>query len=230
VKESCDTPIWARSKQTRRSTLTREAIVEAAVRIADAEGLSAVSIRRVATELDARTMSLYTYIDTKDDLLDLMGNEAAAEILIEDDALPADWREAISMIARREIAVTARHPWMVELIGGRRRHGPNALRHVEQSIKALSGLDADPDGQWRVLVAVDDYVLGYVVRAARERARPESSGRAVLDQEVWVQELVKDGGLPHLGRILADKNVGRADTFEQGLAWMLDGIAAEFEK
>jgi AcrR family transcriptional regulator len=83
----------------RRTALTREAIVRAAILLADAEGLDAVSIRRVASELQARAMSLYTYIERKEDLFDLMADEVAAEVLVPGE-LPRDWREATVVIAR----------------------------------------------------------------------------------------------------------------------------------
>ena len=138
-------PVWARDDTRRRTSLSREAIVAAAVAIADAEGLDAVSIRRVAADLHARAMSLYTYIERKEDLLDLMADEVAAETLVPGE-LPADWREATLAIARRERQTTLRHPWLVDLVTRRSalgRVGPNMLRHSEQSIAALAGLDAD---------------------------------------------------------------------------------------
>src|SRR6185503_20100843 len=99
--KSGPTLIWAREQGRRRSTLSQDTILDAAIKIAETDGLDAVSIRRVATELGVRAMSLYTYIERKDDLLDLMADKVVEGILIEGE-LPDDWREAISMIARRE--------------------------------------------------------------------------------------------------------------------------------
>jgi AcrR family transcriptional regulator len=79
---------------------TARGIVDAAITIADAEGLDSVSIRRVATKPRMRPMSLYTYIPSKEALLDLMGEEIVGKVLIR-HPLPPDWRQAITLIATR---------------------------------------------------------------------------------------------------------------------------------
>jgi AcrR family transcriptional regulator len=215
---------WAEPLPERRPRLTREAVVEAAMQLADAEGLGAVSIRRVAAQLGARTMSLYTYIARKEDLLDLMADEVAGEVLIE-GSLPADWRKAITLIARREREVARRHPWMVELLGRQPRFGPNALRHAEQTAAALSGLRLSALAAWQVATAVDHLVLGQVVFDATQlhgTAAVERSERLVQ----YFRELSRTGDFPHLAPLLAD-GVPTEDSFEQGLGWLLDGIALQ---
>src|SRR5262249_16559304 len=150
--------VWAREPERRRTALTREAIVTAAIALADADGLAAVSIRKVAAELGARTMSLYSYIDSKEDLLDLMVDEVNAELLI-DGGPPADWREAISMIAHGMRANVRRHPWSVELLRRHPRVGPNSLRQAEQSLVAVKPLGLDPRSATWVLSLIYDYVI-----------------------------------------------------------------------
>src|SRR6266545_4502123 len=175
TQEQLRAPVWARDGQRRKSTLTREAIVRAAIAIADAEGLDAVSIRRVASELQARAMSLYTYIERKEDLFDLMADEVAGEVLVPGE-LPRDWREATLLIAQREREATRRHPWMIDLVARRSMAGhvgPNMLRHLEQTLVALSNLDADQSAKLRLMAVVSDYTTGFVVREARERPAPE---------------------------------------------------------
>lgn len=157
-----EVPIWARPEKERRPTLTRPAVVAAAIRLADAEGLAAVSIRRVAAELGGRTMSLYTHIDSKDDLLDLMREQVAAEVVIKGD-LPADWRTAIRLIATRERETALRHPWMIHMLTHAGHLGPNALRHLDQSLKALAPLTPDPRAALHVATAIDHYVIGHVI-------------------------------------------------------------------
>lgn len=213
---------WELPAPPRQPRLSREAVVAAAIAVADADGLGAVSIRRVAAELDARTMSLYTYIARKEDLLDLMADEIAGEVLIE-GGLPADWREAITLIARREREVARSHPWMVELLGRQPRFGPNSLRHAEQTAAALSGLRLSPRAAWQVATAVDQLVLGQVVFDATQlhgTAAVERSAQIVQ----YFRELSRTGDFPHLAPLLAD-GVPVQDSFEQGLGWLLDGIA-----
>jgi AcrR family transcriptional regulator len=215
-------PVWAREDTRRRTTLSRSAIVGAAIAIADAEGIDAVSIRRVAADLQARAMSLYTYIDRKEDLLDLMADEVAAETVVPD--LPANWREATLALARRERQATLRHPWLVDLVTRRSmvgRVGPNMLRHSDQSVAALAGLDADLTWKRRLLTAVADYSTGFAVRETRERSGVDET------LEPYLRTLLDDGGYPHLAPLMAAPPDPGDDNFERGLAWILDGFARE---
>ncbi|WP_433516812.1 TetR/AcrR family transcriptional regulator [Nonomuraea sp. CA-143628] len=222
--------VWSRPAPQRRPALTREAIVAAAITIADAEGLGAVSIRRVATELGARAMTLYSYIERKEDLLDLMADEIAAEVLV-DEPLPEDWREAILTIARREREMVLRHPWRVDLISQRVSVGPNGLRHVEQSLAALDGLAVDQPAKWRILAAIDDYSLGFIVRESLERAAPRRMGVSDAERtalaEPYMRELVASGAFPRLAPLIEGGVAGADDTYERGLNWLLDGIEGD---
>jgi AcrR family transcriptional regulator len=223
------TPIWARPHARRASTLTRAAIVGAAIELADSEGLDAVSIRRVATVLGARTMSLYTYIDSKDDLLDLMADEIVGEALITEE-LPGDWREAITLIARREREIGLRHPWIVAMANHRSHAviGPNALRHLDQSFAAVAGLKLEPQEAFHVVAAVDDYMLGFVTREARERQitlRTGLSGAEHLSAvRPYLQQLVDSGEFTNIGPLLRGDVQAAEAEFERGLGWLLDGI------
>jgi AcrR family transcriptional regulator len=221
-------PIWAREDNRRRTVLSREAIVAAAVVIADAEGLDAVSIRRVAAELNARAMSLYTYIERKEDLLDLMADEVAAETLVPGE-LPTDWQEATLAIARRERQTTLRHPWLVDLVTRRSmlgRVGPNMLRHGDQSIAALASLNADLPCKWRLMTAVADYSTGFAIREVREREAARTGQSELL--QPYLRELVAGGDFRHLAQMLDAGPPGPDDDdFERGLRWLLDGFARE---
>jgi AcrR family transcriptional regulator len=216
------TPIWARDERKRR--LSREAIVQAAIAIADAEDLDAVSIRRIAADLGARAMSIYTYIERKEDLLALMGDEVAGEVIVPGE-LPADWREATLAIARRERAAVQRHPWMIDLAARRTlagQIGPRMLRHLEQSIAALDSLDADDTLKYKLIAAVSDYTTGFVVREARERAQQETA-----EIDAYLRQVAASGEFPHLAKMLGAGPPRMEDNnFEQGLVWLLDGLAA----
>jgi AcrR family transcriptional regulator len=216
-------PIWARNQPQRRPALTREAIVAAAMAVADAEGLEAVSMRRVAAELGARTMSLYTHIDRKEDLLDLMADEMIGEVLVEEAALSGSWRDAISAIVRRERDAYLRHPWMSELIGKRSRVGPNTLRHLEQSLTALDELNVDLETAIDIVGTVDHYMLGHVMVEVAVRCRPEVS----LGERAYLEELVRSGDYPRLAPLLRGNRPKRHGDFERGLQWLLDGIERE---
>lgn len=222
--------IWERPEAGRtapRTPLARERITAAALAIADAEGLEALSMRRVARELGVGTMSLYHYLQGKDDLLDLMHDAVSAEMLVP-GTMPADWREAVRAISHQTRDALLRHPWVVDVIGQRPGASPNGMRHVEQSAAAVDGLDVPPEVAGAILLAADDYTIGYVVRvlAARRGANaPETMRRQVL--EPHVRELLASGEFPHLARFVAEGGleVMAADRFDQGLDWLLDGIA-----
>ncbi|GAA3649643.1 TetR/AcrR family transcriptional regulator C-terminal domain-containing protein [Nonomuraea antimicrobica] len=207
--------------------------MSAAVAVADAEGLAAVSIRRVAAELDARAMTLYSYIERKEDLLALMLDEVSAEVLVE-EPLPSSWREALLLMARRERELVRRHPWRVELISQRVAVGPNGLRHVEQKLSAFDGLGLDRLTCWRFLAVFNDYMTGFVIREALERGAPRSEGindeeRAAL-AEPYIGELVAGGEFPRLAPMIEEGVRGADDNFERGLNLVLDGIEGVLPK
>ncbi|MFC4006336.1 TetR/AcrR family transcriptional regulator C-terminal domain-containing protein [Nonomuraea purpurea] len=222
--------IWNRPAPPRRPVLTREAIVAAAIQVADAEGLAAVSIRRVAGELGARAMTLYSYIERKEDLLALMLDEIATEVLVE-GPLPDDWRQALLTLATHERELVRRHPWRVELISHRLAVGPNGLRHVEQKLAAIDGLGVDRLTAWRFLAAFNDYMTGFVIRESAERGAPRQEGINAAERaavaEPYIKELVEGGEFPRLAPMIEQGVQGADDNFERGLNWVLDGIAGE---
>src|SRR3954464_12647728 len=106
---------------------TRDQVVEAAIRLADAEGLAAVTMRRIATEIGAGAMSLYTYVPDKDRLLDLMvdrvGPDAPAV------SLSGDWRADMVALAASQRALMLAHPWLPAALPNRRLTGRNTLAY-----------------------------------------------------------------------------------------------------
>jgi AcrR family transcriptional regulator len=204
---------------THRRWLQRDAIVDAALVIADREGFEAVSMRRVATELGVGTMSLYHHIADKDELVYEMADAIGAEMLIP-GAVPSDWREALRQIALRTRDAFTRHPWLLEVSTERPVPTRNTLRHIEQSAAAVAGLDVEPATAMAMVLAVDDYTLGFVLRERHARKwRHEPPPR----------ELLESGEFPLVSRFFAG---GRPlappppDRFETGLEWLLDGMAA----
>ena len=160
-----------------RGGLRAEAIVEAAIRIADSEGLPAVSIRRVAAELDARAMSLYDHFENKDDLLAAMAEEVAGESLIE-GPMPGEWQEALALLSRRVYVMLVAHPWLVAIAPIQYQSlGPNAVRSAKQYVEALEPLGLEPSELWFVAGTVNDYLVGSAHRTAN---RPPGGELQVL--------------------------------------------------
>src|SRR5215475_9003971 len=114
-------PIWSRpvrKPQSQRPALAREQIVRAAMELANAEGLQALTMRRLAKKLGAGAMSLYWHIPTKDDLLDLMLDAAFGEVELPEQP-SADWRADLRLFARHMLSVLRRYTWLSSLISVR---------------------------------------------------------------------------------------------------------------
>jgi AcrR family transcriptional regulator len=212
---------WTRE---RREPLSADAIVRVALAIADADGAEAVSMRRVATELGVGTMSLYHHVADKEALLDLMSDAVAGELVVPGE-LPRQWREALRALAHRAYDAFTRHPWLVETAGMRPVATPNQLRHIEQSIAAIHDLDVDERTAAAMVMATDDYTFGYVRRRLTfGDAQPWAGER----ERERVEALLATGEFPILAALLAERPDLRPpeDTFDLGLEWLLDGMAA----
>jgi AcrR family transcriptional regulator len=186
--------LWTRSEPgARKPRLGRAELASVAIRVADAEGIDAVSMRRLATELDVGTMTLYHYVRTKDELLALMVDELLDELVVPDAELPTDWRSAMTMIACRSRDALRRHPWVFD-IAGDPSIGPNAMRHFDQSWRAVSGLDADIETRLDVITAVDEYVFGFCLSERRSYADQDDERGMVA----YMEELLAQGEYPAL--------------------------------
>jgi AcrR family transcriptional regulator len=235
-----DQPIWTRGE--RRPAYTREQIAETAIAIADAEGFEAVSMRRIAAELGAGTMTLYYYVRTKDELIALMDDAIMSELIIPDEELPDGWREGLAAIARRTHALFLEHPWSLESLRNA-EGGPNGLRHVEQSLAVAARTGLPVEQHFELTALVDDYVFGHIVRTAEVR-------RSMGDEEVamrrmegligYFEALMETGEYPNVeAAIGGDVRAGFARVaavandegrFERGLQILLDGIALDLER
>jgi AcrR family transcriptional regulator len=223
-----------RPPQPSPAATSRQAVVEAAVALANAEGLEAVSMRRLAEELGVGTMTPYTYVASKDELLGLMRDEVARAMLVP-EPLPGDWREALRQIALHTREAIEANPWMVD---ARPRSGPvriNLARHIEQSASVVEALGAEPQLGAAALAAVDDYVFGHCLRQRarkrkiRSRRAAAAAGETPLPLAPEVEAAIEAGELPRFGRVFAALGDRRGivppePDFEQGLEWLLDGI------
>ena len=117
----------ATDRQSARPRLSRERVLEAAVSLADANGIEALSMRRLGEQLGVEAMSLYKHVANKDDLLDAMVDSVFAEIDLASGE--PDWRAAVRRRAVSVRAVLARHPWAVPLMQSRANPGPSTLSH-----------------------------------------------------------------------------------------------------
>ena len=227
--------VWTRlPPRARRPKLTREALAATALRLADEEGLDALSMRRLASELEVATMSLYHYVRTKDELLALVTDAVMGEVLVPPDVpFPRDWRRALRMIAMRSRAAFARHPWMLDII-----HdppiGPNTVRHLDQTLQALSSLDVPLAQKLDIAAMTDEYVFGFSLQARRH---PHEEGIDADERMIdYVSVLIETGAYPQLEALTATRPLREVwrevaavlrdeRRFERNLDRLLDGTA-----
>ena len=219
--------------------LSREEIVSAAIAVADAEGPDAISMRRIARELNAGAMSLYWYVASKEELLDLMLDAIEAEIEAPEPS--GDWRADLSAFAHRTRAALGRHMWAIEFIGSRPPSGPNDVRNLESLLSLLDGTGVD---DFRVIMGVfmtlATFVIGAVMREAQEvrfQREQERIHATMTEAEIQAEHerfytWFRDSGrYPHITALMEsgvdpDDPETREERFQFSLDCVLDGIAA----
>ncbi|GAA3955769.1 TetR/AcrR family transcriptional regulator C-terminal domain-containing protein [Actinomadura viridis] len=226
--------IWMRPERPARGprpAYSRAQITEAAVRVADAEGLEAASMRRIAAEIGTGAMSLYRYVPSRDDLVELMVDHVTGELRL--PGRPSgDWRADLTLIAERYRAMRLRHPWLGDARRVRSSFGPNTLRLLEFGLGAL---DLGPP--------IDDVLVlfgmlnGYIDDAVEEElAWQNEVRRSGISREGWmgrsaayVHRLIDGGDHPMLARVVRDARQPHMDPdarFHYGLERVLDCIQA----
>jgi AcrR family transcriptional regulator len=221
--------------------LSVERIVAVAIQVADAEGLSALSMRRVAERLGVGTMSLYTYVPGKEELLDLMVDTVLAEVIAAEGDLAGGWRERLDRRAREYLELHRRHPWTLQLAGARPAFGPNLLTLYDSALAAVGGIGLTAAERVLVVGAVSAYVRGAAHEVADAVDAARRTGKS--DDEWWAEteplldryfdperfpaaaEVDAEGGFQPSGDL--DYNLQFAiDNFEFGLQRVLDGVEA----
>ncbi|MFI6519103.1 TetR/AcrR family transcriptional regulator [Spirillospora sp. NPDC050679] len=201
--------LWApapRPRSGRRPAHDRAEVVRAAVEVADAEGLAAVTMRAVAARVGTGTMSLYTYVRDKETLLELMIDHAAGEA-VPFPAPTGDWRADLRVLARAQRALMLAHPWLPAALLERQTFGPNTLATLEHALAVLEpmGLEAGPRLEaFSLLTGFVSSHVGYELgqRAARERAGTSSS--ELLDAQMrYLRTVAETGAYPRLAAALS---------------------------
>jgi AcrR family transcriptional regulator len=187
------------------SAPARGELVEAALAIADEDGLEAVSIRRVAARTGRGPMSVYTHVASKDDLVALMFDDISAELLLP-EPLVADGRDLMRRIARRAFDVYLTHPWMLHAFGRRPAPGPNQMLRARQSATAVAAMGVAADRAWIALGIVHEWTMGHALHVVTLREDPALAER--------------------MGELTPPGYPGAA--FDEALEAVLDGIEARF--
>jgi AcrR family transcriptional regulator len=227
--------MWGTPEEPTRGpkpALTVERIVRAAIDMADAEGLTALSMRRIATALGVGAMSLYRYVPNKGVLIDLMVDEVYREDVTAADAVRGDWRERLEAFARQEWALYLRHPWMLQVPQGRPMLGPNSMATTDISLRAVDDIGFTEDEMLAAVVTVSAFVSGLAKMIIEGMQASERTG--IADDEWWeiqgefVGPAVVAGKLPMLTKVgEAGAFNSMFDNFEFGLRCVLDGLGAQ---
>ncbi|GAA2794943.1 TetR/AcrR family transcriptional regulator [Saccharopolyspora taberi] len=218
-----------------RSDLSVDRIVRTAIELADAEGIGALSMRRVAGQLGVGTMSLYTYVPGKAELLDVMLDTVYGETPREEPA-GGGWRGRLEQVARENWELYHRHPWMLQVATGRAVLGPNVIAKYDHELGAVAGIGLTEVEMDSVL----SLVLGHVEGAARRSVEAAQAERAsgLTDEQWWQAHAPLFGKLMDPDRFPNAAKVGAAageahgsaqnpaHAFEFGLQRILDGIEA----
>jgi AcrR family transcriptional regulator len=238
VDDEAEPLIWFRQEPaSRKPAHTRADVARAALEIADSQGFDAVSMRRVAERLGAGTMTLYHYVRNKNELIALMSDAVMGEVVVPEGELSEDWREALTQIANRSHDAFKAHHWIFQKMGDDGVPGPNGMRHFEQSLQAVAGLQLGREETFEVIGQVDDYVFGYALREVQEAAEQER-GWSPAVVEFFKRELAT-GDYPLIAEIFDDGDfeasferamefMSDEGRFHRGLKRLLDGIEAEF--
>ncbi|MBF9132908.1 TetR/AcrR family transcriptional regulator C-terminal domain-containing protein [Plantactinospora sp. S1510] len=223
-----------RSTGRTESELTQPHVVRAAIEIADTEGLPATTMRRLATELQVATMSLYRHVRGKDHLVVLMADAAFGEAELPDPA-PSGWRAQLEYVCRLQWSIYRRHPWLSQVVSlTRPLLAPNAMAHTEWTMRAVSGRGLDLGTVIHVAATTANYVRGTAVNLEREAEAEQDTG--ITDDE-WmrtrsaaVAAMFSAGAFPLLASSAnrPDVDLNLDSLFEFGLQRLLDGMAPLF--
>lgn len=224
--------LWGQGARRQRGpvrALTLERIVEAAIAIADAEGLDALSMARLAKRLGSATMSLYRHIASKEELLVFMLDTACGPAPRFPEA-PADWRAELTRWAKELRAVYHRHPWILYVMAGPPLD-PGQLAWLDAGLRTLGGTPLRPDEKLSTIMIVLYYTRGDAQLSAPppETADVPEPG---MDHSQTLARLVDPGRFPALSEVIAagafspDADPGPDASFVAGLERILDGIDA----
>ena len=207
-----------------RAGLSRELVLAAARRIADAEGVDHLTMRRLAAELGVLPNALYTYVPDKEALLDALIDDLLADIEADGPAT-GDWRDGLVRVMDSSRRLLLAHPQLVPVFLARPGLGPNAARLGEITFGLLRRGGLEGERAVEAFRALLIYSLGFA--AFQARRLPEEAGARSARAEAAFASLPADG-FPEMRRLARHLASPATDhQFHTGLRWLLDGIAAQ---
>lgn len=206
-----------------RSALTRERVLEAALHLADREGIETLSMRRLAKELGGAAMSLYNHVTNKEDLLDSMIAAVFSEI--EKPSSHDDWKTSMRKRALSVRVVLSRHRWAIGLMDTRTNPGPATLEHHEAAVRCLRHAGFSITLTAHAFSALDSYIYGFILQ---ERTLPFATTAETAERAQTFLAKVPPDQYPHLSE-MTTHHVQQPDydyghEYEFGLALILDRL------
>lgn len=212
-----------RTKNTSpRPPLTKARVLQAALDLVDREGLGAMTMRRLGTELGVEAMSLYKHVANKEAILDGILELVVAEIEIPADG--AAWKDAMRRRATSAREVLSRHSWAIGLLVAGATLGPNALRYVDAILGSLRSAGFSLENAAHAFWLLDCYVYGQVIQ---ETSLPFSTSLEMAESGQSVLEQITPHDHPHLAEIgehALTTEYSFDGEFVFGLDLILDGL------
>jgi len=206
----------------RRARLNRDKVVQAAVDLADTDGIESLSMRKLGVALGIEAMSLYSHVANKGEVLDGMIDAVFGEIDAPSSRIK--WKSAMRRRAISIRQVMARHPWAIGLMESRTAPGPATLRHHDTVIGMLRAAGFSIELAAHALSALDSYIYGF---ALQERNVPSVTGETARLAKLLLTQLSSDE-YPHLAELtvkhVLQTGYDHGNEFEFGLDLILDGL------
>lgn len=216
-----------RPRRGRRPAYSREAITAAAVALADAEGLEAVTMRKVAAQVGAGVMSLYSYAPDKETLLNLMVDHVSGELPTA-DTLTGDWRADLKAVAHLQRALMLRHPWLPAALSTHRTPGPHTLAFLERALTALRPTGLDGAAKLEIFAQLTAFVAGHAAHEIAQAAASRSPDRAAAEAR-YLAAVAADGHHPELAEALSapGRPLAPEAIFTRFLNRLIDGLTTD---
>jgi AcrR family transcriptional regulator len=216
------------ARKPRAVPLTRQRALDAAIALADAGGIDALTMRKLAQALDVEAMSLYHHVANKDDILDGMVDSVFAEIEL--PVADIDWTTAMLQRARSLRAALVRHPWAIGIMESRRAPGPATLRHHDAVIGCCRRAGFSVEMSAHAFSLLDSYIYGFVLQEVNLPFADGDDLGEVLDSMV-PEHFASE--YPHFAELTREyvlrKGYSYSDEFEFGLGLILSSLAASMQ-
>lgn len=220
----------------RRGTgLDRDTIVKAAIEIADADGIEAVTMRRIADRLNTGPMSLYRYVPDKDALVSMMIDAVIGNIPVEPEDIPSTWREGMRLLAEATWRISRDHRWYPEATMVRPPLTPRGMAGLELGLSIFDGFDLGIGIKAQFVAAVHFSVLSAAMNLAieeRGRARMNMTEEDIMREGApFMQKVITSGRYPRVTAFITEaEHLDEEEQMRAGVELIIDGIAARLRE